>query len=181
MRAKITLLGHPVHPMLIAFPVAFYTGTAAAFIVYAASKNLFWFKLAVVLNCAGVVMAVLAALPGFVDWLTAIPNGTAAKATGLRHMVLNVLALAAFAVCGAIHLAQWNAFSPDAAAGVVLSLVGLGLTLGAGFLGWSLVQNHHIGIDLTREQEEFEPDGHPYYRSNGRPIAGDQPPAPPPQ
>jgi uncharacterized membrane protein len=178
VRSKVKLLGHPVHPMLVAFPVAFYTGTAAAFIVYAASQNLFWFRLAVVLNCAGVVMAVLAALPGFVDWLLAIPNGTQAKSTGLKHMALNVLALAVFTVNGAIQLGQWNSLTPGAAAGIVLSLLGVGLTIGAGFLGWSLVQNYHIGVDLNREQERFEPNGQPYYPRSDRPF-GEQPPAPP--
>jgi uncharacterized membrane protein len=44
--SKIKIAGHPVHPMLVAFPVAWYTGTLAGFAVYAANGHLFWLDLA---------------------------------------------------------------------------------------------------------------------------------------
>jgi hypothetical protein len=37
--------------------------------------------------------------------------------------------------------------------------LGVLLTLAAGFLGWKMVQRHHVGIDLTAEQERLEPRG----------------------
>jgi uncharacterized membrane protein len=43
--SKIKIAGHPVHPMLIAFPVACYVGTLAGFAVYAANGHLFWLNL----------------------------------------------------------------------------------------------------------------------------------------
>ena len=69
MYSKVKIAGHPIHPMIIAYPVAFYTATLVCFIVYHSNLNVFWFKVAVVANAAGVVMAVVAALPGFIDWL----------------------------------------------------------------------------------------------------------------
>jgi uncharacterized membrane protein len=143
--------------MLIAYPIAFYTGTLVAFAWYWATSDLLAFHIAVVANVAGVVMAAVAALPGFVDWLLGIPKGTQARKDGLVHMVLNVLALAVFAVDAVVHLAQWSDANPDAALGTILAGVGVLLTLGAGFYGWTLIQDHHVGVKLTKEQERLEP------------------------
>ncbi|MCA1555029.1 MAG: hypothetical protein LC737_11710 [Chloroflexi bacterium] len=32
------------------------------------------------------------------------------------------------------------------------------LTVGAGFFGWTLIQNHHVGVEPTPEQQGLEPD-----------------------
>lgn len=158
MKSKATLFGHAIHPMLVAFPVAFYTGALVSYIVYEASDEPFWFRLAVVSNVAGVIMAVVAAIPGFIDWLLAIPDRSAAKVTGLKHMLANVLALIIFATNGAIQLARWDEIAPPAGVAIVLSLAGMIATAVAGFLGWTLTQKHHVGVDLTPEQERLEPD-----------------------
>jgi uncharacterized membrane protein len=143
--------------MLVAFPVAFYTSSFVAFIIYAAKPNVFFWQLGTIATWAGVITALVAALPGFIDWLVGIPRGTAAKTTGLMHMLLNVLALATFLVNGLMQAAQWNEPIPEVTAAVVLSAIGLAFTLPAGFLGWKMVQRHHVGVDLTPEQERLEP------------------------
>jgi len=157
MYSKAKLLGHPIHPMLVGFPVAFYTGTLVAFIAYAATTNPFWFRVANVANWAGVAMAAVAAIPGLVDWATGIPRRTAAKTTGLLHAALNVGALLAFLICAIIGSNHWDDAVPPAGFGVLLSAIGVLLTLPAGFLGWSLVQDHHVGVRLTAAQEQLEP------------------------
>jgi uncharacterized membrane protein len=60
--SKIKIAGHPVHPMLAAFPVACYTGPLAGFAVYAANGHLFWLNLAIARSVTGTGTAVLAAL-----------------------------------------------------------------------------------------------------------------------
>ncbi len=50
MYSKIKTAGHPVHPMLVAFPVACYVGTPVGFAVYAANGHLFWLNLAIALS-----------------------------------------------------------------------------------------------------------------------------------
>jgi len=159
--SKVRILGHPVHPMLIGFPVAFYTATLVGFIIYAATQNIFWYTFAAVCNWVGVATALLAAVPGLIDWTLGVPRNTAAKSHGLKHMLLNVGALLVFAASGALAIARWGTIEPGAAWHIILSAVGMGLTLPAGFLGWSLVQKHHVGVDLTEEQELLEHDAHP--------------------
>jgi len=157
MYSKVKILGHPVHPMLVGFPVAFYTATFVGFVVYAATDNPFWYRLAVVANWAGVVTAAVAALPGFIDWATGIPRGTAAKQTGLIHMALNVTALTVFLINGLVTTDRWDEVFPPSGVGIVLSAIGVMFTMGAGFFGWKLVQDHHVGVRLSPEQERLEP------------------------
>jgi len=155
MYSKAQILGHPIHPMLVAFPVAFYTSTLIAFIVYAATGSVFWFHLANVANWAGVITAGAAALPGLIDWGTGIPAHTRPKNTGLKHAALNVTALVLFLINAITYSNRWNQL-PGAGTGIVLSAIGVLLTLPAGFLGWSLVQDHHVGVRLSPEQERLE-------------------------
>lgn len=157
MYSKITVAGHPLHPMMIAFPVAFYTGTLAGFAVYAANGGAFWLKLAIALNVAGVGMAVLAALPGMVDLGLGVPHDSGARTVGIAHGALNVAALALFAITLAFYLPDWS--SPAGVSPVLalaLTSAGTLCTLAAGALGWMLVQTYHVGIRLTPTQEGDE-------------------------
>jgi uncharacterized membrane protein len=154
--SKIKIAGHPVHPMLIAFPVACYTGTLVGFAVYAANGHLFWLNLAIALNIVGVITAALAAIPGLVDWAFGIPAGSAAKKTGMIHAGLNVTALGLFLAAIAIYGGNWNGPAISATAGIVLAAIGVAATAAAGFFGWSLVQDYHVGVRLAPEQEVAE-------------------------
>ena len=156
MYSKVKIAGHPVHAMLVAFPVAFYAATLVGFIAYQANENPFCFRVAVLANGAGIVMAVVAALFGFIDWL-GIPSAKRAKRVGLNHMLLNVGALVLFGINFFIQYPKWDEVQPNSSPSIMLTALGLILTLMAGFLGWSLVQKHHVGVSLTAEQQRIDP------------------------
>ncbi len=157
MHSKVTILGHPVHPMLVAYPIAFNTATLAGFVAYALIPDLFWLKLTIAVNAAAVVMSVVAAIPGFIDWAAAIPSGTPAKLTGRIHMGLNVAALVLFIISFFAYYRYWNGpADAGATTGIVLAAVGVALTVAAGFQGWALIQKHHVGVTLTPEQQRLE-------------------------
>jgi len=156
MYSKVKVGGHPIHPMLVAFPVAFYTGTLAAFIVYAANADQFWLNLAIALSIGGAGTALIAALPGFADLVFGIPNKSKAKPVGLAHGGLNVAALGMFVATAVIYVSNWNGPATGVALGIVLSAIGVALTVAAGWLGWTLVQTYHVGIILTSTQEQDE-------------------------
>lgn len=155
MYSKVKILGHPIHPILVAYPIALYTATLVAYIIYAANKDPFFFKAGVAANIAGIVMAVLAALPGFIDWGVGIPSSSPAKGHGLTHMLLNVSALVIFIINAFIHTGNWKSPS-GTASGIILALIGVGLTVAAGYFGWTMVQTDHVGVQLTPEQERLE-------------------------
>lgn len=157
MYAKIKIFGHPIHPMLVAFPVAAYTGTLAAFAIFDAMPTQFWLNMAIALNVVGVCAAVLAALPGALDWLVGIPLRSGAKRVGLFHAVFNVFALGLFLASVDFYASNWNGPLADPTKGLALSSAGVLCTLIAGGLGWRLVQTFHVGVRLTPQQEREEP------------------------
>jgi uncharacterized membrane protein len=156
MYSKITIAGHPIHPMLIAYPVAGYTGTLVGFAVYASNGQQFWLNFAIALNIAGVGGALLAAVPGFIDWAFGIPRRSAAKTVGLAHAGLNVVALALFSISLGMYVTHWDGPARSATPGLALASAGVASTIAAGFLGWMLVQTYHVGVSLTPTQESDE-------------------------
>jgi uncharacterized membrane protein len=150
--SKAKLLGHPVHPMLVAFPITFFSSTLLGSIAYLATGDRDWFRLAYFANGAGVVTALIAAVPGFLDW-TGIPSHLRAKQVGLVHLTLNLIVVAIFTLNLGMQGAQLSEAAPAGWSGFVLSFLGVMLLLMSGYYGWTLVQTHHVGIDLTREQE----------------------------
>jgi uncharacterized membrane protein len=157
MYSKAKLFGKPIHPMLVAFPVAFYVATLFSYVVYNATGNIFWFQVGYIANIAGVVMAAAAAIPGFIDWYAGIPKKHPAKKTGFAHMTFNVLALLVFAANIVMQSGKLGTVAPNADFAVLLSAIGVVLTGIAGYLGSTLVQKHHVGVELTPQQVRFEP------------------------
>ncbi|SPF50156.1 conserved membrane hypothetical protein [Syntrophobacter sp. SbD1] len=153
MYSKVKIMGHPVHPMLVNFPIAFYVSTLIAFIIYSIFGDPFWFWVGLAANFAGVAMAFVAATFGFIDWTFGIPYGSAAKDTGAKHMLLNIVSLLLFITCLILNAGQWNAILPVARGIVILPLFGVILTIGAGYFGWTLVQNHHVGVEFSPDEE----------------------------
>jgi hypothetical protein len=66
-RSTASIAGHPIHPMLIPFPIAFFVGTFACDLVYWQTSNSAWAAATPWLLGAGLVMAALAAVMGLID------------------------------------------------------------------------------------------------------------------
>ncbi|HRO68251.1 MAG TPA: DUF2231 domain-containing protein [Pseudobdellovibrionaceae bacterium] len=158
MYSKAKVGGHPIHPMFVAFPITFYTLSLVAFLVFQfGSREIFWFQLGVFSTYAGVVTALLAAVPGFIDWAFGIPKESAAKKRGLIHMSLNVAALLLFAFNTYQVYGYWNFPMDDVTNLWLVALIGVGLTAAAGYHGWELIATHKVGVSMTPEQERLEP------------------------
>jgi uncharacterized membrane protein len=142
MESKAKILGHPVHPMLIVFPLGLLA-TAVIFDVVALVSNApRWAEFATYLIAAGVVGGLLAAVPGTIDWL-AIPRGTRAKRVGLIHGVGNVIVVGLFLVDWLLRR-ETPAAPPTGS--VAAGLIGLGLALFTGWLGGELVDRLGVGV-----------------------------------
>ena len=152
MQSKVKLFGHLVHPMIVPFPIAFYTATLVCSIVYTFNGNTFWFHVAFVANCAGVIMAIVAILPGLLDWLS-IPELSDAKTTGLKHMIANVFSLGCFVANAATNYQNLSNSHPPIQGSIMLAAFGFIIMLYAGFKGWKMVQTHHIGVDAITPDE----------------------------
>ncbi|SFP73761.1 DUF2231 domain-containing protein [Parafilimonas terrae] len=157
MQSRIKILGHALHPMLVPFPIAFNTATMVCCMVYASKGDPFWFHVAFIANCAAIVTAVVAMLPGLIDWLS-IPELTDAKSTGLKHMIANVVSVSFFIASAIVMYPDLNEANPSIRSNIMLTVIGFLVMLYAGFKGWSMVQRHHIGVDITTHEEIPEQD-----------------------
>src|SRR5687767_12991606 len=112
MRSRASFKGHPLHPILIAFPIAFLVGALAA---DAAALIAEWARAATVggyLSIAGVVAGLVAAVPGLIDYFAIVPSNSSAKRRATWHMAVNVTALSLFAL-GALGR-DWDTLRPSA-------------------------------------------------------------------
>ena len=144
MEPRAKLLGHPIHPMLIVFPLGLLA-TALAFDIvhWAKSGDTFFAHMAVWLIGIGICTGLAAAVFGLVDWL-AIPKGTRAKSIGLWHGLGNVVVVGLFIVSWALRVGG-DVLHPPAAA-FILDIIAVVLALVTGWLGGELVDRLGIGV-----------------------------------
>lgn len=140
MRSAARIGTHPIHPMLVGFPIACWTLSVVADLYAAATNDFHYFGY--YLAAAGCVTALIAAIPGFIDLFGAIPAGHPARSTGWRHAILNLVALALFAA--SVGLRPEPAYTTYAA--YAASFAGLAVLGVSGWLGGTLVYDHHVGV-----------------------------------
>ena len=143
MESKAKLLGHPVHPMLIVFPLGLLATAVIFDIVRLITGNGRWSEIAYYNIGAGVIGGLLAAVFGLLDWL-AIPAGTRAKQIGLWHGGGNVVVTALFAVSWLLR--RGHPANPGGAA-LALAFVAVVLALVTAWLGGELVDRLRVGVD----------------------------------
>lgn len=142
--SRMAIAGHPLHPVLIHFPVAALLGLIATDLAYWLSDDFFWARAGLWLAGTGTVLGSLASLVGLVDLLTV--SRIRRLITAWCHALLAVmmLSLACF---------NWLQRIADPAAVIVpiglgVSLLTGGLIAAAGFLGGRLVYEHAVGVDI---------------------------------
>jgi len=143
MEAKAKLLGHPIHQMLVVFPLGLLATSFFFDIAYLITKRGDLAVVAFWMIFAGVIGALVAAVFGLIDWL-GIPSNTRAKAIGLWHGGGNVLVAALFAVSW--FLRRGFAAAPSILP-IVLSAIAVGIALITGWLGGELVDQLGIGVN----------------------------------
>lgn len=143
MESRVKFAGHPVHPMLIVFPIGLL-GTAVIFdIIYLISNSSQWALAAHYMMGAGLIGGLAAALFGWLDWL-GIPAGTRAKRIGLWHGLGNVAVLVLFILSWVLR--RGNPAEPTTGA-IVAGLSGVILTVITAWLGAELVYRLGVGVD----------------------------------
>jgi uncharacterized membrane protein len=140
-KSTAQIAGHPIHPMLVPFPIAFFISAFACDIVFKSTGGAAWATAALWLIGAGIVMAALAALMGLTDFLSE-PRIRALN-DAWWHAGINILA---------VLISLYNfyiRYSDPAAIGagrLILSLIVVGLLLVSGWKGWDMVYRHHVGV-----------------------------------
>jgi uncharacterized membrane protein len=143
MKAKASLLGHPIHQMLIVFPLGLLA-MATIFDAIAAIYPLPHLEITSFWNIVvGVGTAVVAAVFGFIDW-AAIPANTRAKRIGLVHAGVMLVVTALFAASAVLRMD--NVGHATGKPSLVLELGAFVLAGIGGWLGGELVSRLGIGV-----------------------------------
>ena len=143
MESKAKIFGHPIHQMLIVFPLGLLAMAVIFDIIRLATHNGTWSTVSFYMIAAGVISGLISAVFGLIDYI-AIPNNTRAKSGGATHGIGNVIVVLLFAV------SWWRRRDAPADPGtvaLVCSFVGAALALFTGWLGGELVDRLGIGVD----------------------------------
>lgn len=143
MESRAKLLGHPIHQMLIVFPLGLLAMALVFDIIHLATGVGYWSEVAYWMIAAGIVGGLLAAPFGLIDWL-AIPAGTRAKRIGAWHGAGNLIVVLLYA-------ASWwfrrSAPAEPVMLAYLLSFCGGVIALVTGWLGGELVDRLAVGVD----------------------------------
>jgi len=143
MEARAKLFGHPIHQMLIVFPLGVLGMSLFFDLIALATSRPGLLQASFYMIAAGILTGLLAAVFGLIDFL-AIPGGTRAKRIGLLHGVGNVVVVALFA-------ASWWLRRPAPTTPgilpVAISAVAVAIALVTGWLGGELVDRLGVGVD----------------------------------
>lgn len=146
MASPASIGGHPIHPMIIPFPIALWVFSFVADLIYLWRGNPVWKDwIAFYALLAGIIGAAVAAVPGLIDWLSITDKAVVKIANW--HARLNVIALLIFAgsfylrTTGGSSLVSGNYMIP-----VVLSLLGVVLITISGWLGGEMVFKHGVAV-----------------------------------
>lgn len=130
--------------MLIPFPIAFLVGAFVADAVGIFLNDEFLWRMGAWLALAGIATALLAAVPGFIDYLGVVPPNSSGKKRATQHMLVNLGAVAIFVIAWLLRGAA-SLEPPLATLG--LEFVALGLLTVGGWMGGTLAYRNQIGVD----------------------------------
>jgi len=144
MKSKAHFKGHPLHPILVSFPIAFFIGVLVFDVLGVMYSRNDFHTTAMYLEIGGIGFALLAAVPGIIDYFFIVPPKSSAKKRGAKHGIINVTAVIIFAVALLLRQKQ------DASFVFIIALETSGVVLLgiAGWLGGTLVYRNQIGVDI---------------------------------
>ena len=140
-RSTAQIAGHPIHPMLVQFPIVCFIGVLVTDIVFVNNHNPGWATASRYLLCIGLVMAALAALAGLTDFLG---DKRIQGADAIKHAIANVTAVVLELVNLFIRLRSDQQIPHT---GIILSAVVVLILLYSGWKGGDLVYRHGVGVE----------------------------------
>jgi uncharacterized membrane protein len=155
MASQASIGGHPIHPMLIPFPIALWTTSFVADVIFYFKRNTSLLLISKFMIAAGCLGAIAAAVPGIIDWLSIKDKEVNRIANW--HARLNIIALVVFAISlyfrmrAGAHWANHHMTIP-----FLLSFLGVVLIAISGWLGGALTFEHGVGVAPQHDLAEQE-------------------------
>ncbi len=147
MASPASIGGHPIHPMIIPFPIALWAFSLIADVIYLWRGNPVWRDwIAFYALLGGIIGAAAAAVFGVIDWLSI--KDRVVKKVADWHARLNVIALLIFAASFYLRTtggSEW--VGANYTVPLLLSVVGVILITISGYLGGELVFKHGVAVN----------------------------------
>jgi uncharacterized membrane protein len=146
VRTPASIAGHPIHPMLVAFPIGLLVFSLICDLISLRGVNPeTWVTVALYTMVGGFIGALAAAIPGAIDLLSLTDSRI--KKIALFHMSLNLIAVTLYAVNIWLRLSGADIRGTP----LVLSAVAVGILAVSGWLGAEMVHKHGVGVDTGPE------------------------------
>jgi uncharacterized membrane protein len=141
-RSTARIAGHPIHPILVPFPIVCFVGTLLTDLAYWWTADMMWADFSAWLLTAGVIMGWLAALAGLVDFLGG--RLIRERAPAWPQFIGNVVALVLATLNMLLHTRDaWTSVVPW---GLTLSALVVLILLFTSWMGWSMVYRYRVGV-----------------------------------
>ena len=141
MSAAASFKGHPFHPIIIPLPIGLWIFSIVSdFIFKLGWGSPVWNDVAFYTLAGGIIGALIAAVPGFID-LTGLTNPKT-KTIAIWHMMINLLAVALYCVNFWLRTQR----APGDNLPILLSAIGIILIIISGWLGGELVYVRGVAI-----------------------------------
>lgn len=140
MSSPASFKGHPIHPVLVAFPIGLFTFSLVCDLLsFVYPSNSHWGAVALYSMIGGIIGALLAAVPGLIDLLALSDPGV--RKIGIYHMTINLTVVAVFVVDAWLRFSAVTTIAP-----VLLSVIGVLLLFVSGWLGGEMVYVHGVAV-----------------------------------
>lgn len=151
VQSTVAIAGHPLHPLLVTFPIAFLSGAAGADLGYWLTHDPFWARAAIWLIGAGFISGLVAAAGGMSDFLRI--DRVRKRSAGWIHMTGNITAMVLTSINWAL---RWNnvegAILPI---GLIISTIVASLLAIGGWFGAELIYRHKVAV--IGDSSRYEP------------------------
>jgi uncharacterized membrane protein len=151
VQSTVAIAGHPLHPLLVTFPIAFLSGAAGADLGYWLTGDSFWARAAIWLIGAGFISGLVAAAAGMSDFLRI--DRVRKRSAGWIHMTGNITALVLTLINWVL---RWNnvegAILPI---GLIISTIVASLLAIGGWFGAELIYRHKVAV--IGDSSRYEP------------------------
>jgi uncharacterized membrane protein len=142
LRSTARIARLPIHPMLVPIPIACFVGTLLTDITYWRTAEMMWADFSAWLVTVGVIVGFLAAIAGLIDLLG--NRAIRARAPAWPHAIGNAIVLVLATINMLVHTRDaWTSVVPW---GLILSAAVVLILLVTGWLGWSMVYRHGVGV-----------------------------------
>lgn len=142
LRSTAQIASHPIHPMLVPVPIVCFVGALLTDLTYYATADMMWADFSAWLLVVGVIMGMLAAIAGLIDFLG--NRLIRAQAPAWPHMIGNLVVLVLATFDALVHTRDaWTSVVPT---GLILSIITVLILPVTGWLGWSMVYRHGVGV-----------------------------------